>query len=184
MFNIENLNDIYFNELNPEEILKIKKMSLEEKIICFKYFLTSDIISNISVISNIFLLINGISNIDEDTITDERIFFNSLEEYVDIKLQIKVEIDNFNIRLLEYYLGVIEGLEVVLDELKTHIPNTHFNVMPLVTPQLMSRIMTKYLTRINAEKVKPHFHANEIYNKIHNLDSLVTGFLMSLSGEK
>ena len=183
MFNLENLNDAYFSELDPEEILQIKDMSVEDKVTCFKYFLDSEIITNVSVISNIFLLINGISNIDEDAIEDERIFFKSLEEYVDIKLQIRYEIDDFNIYLLEYYLGVIEGLEVVLDELKTHIPNTHFNIMPLVTPQLMSRIMTKYLTRMNAERVKPHFHANEIYNKIHNPDSLISGFLMNLSEE-
>jgi hypothetical protein len=128
-------------------------------------------------------LINGISNIDDDTIDDERIFFKSLEEYVDIKLQIRYEIDKFNIRLLEYYFGIIEGLEVVLDELKTHIPNTHFNIMPLVTPQLISRLMTKYLTKLSAERVKPHFNANELYNKIHNPDSLVNGFLMTLSEE-
>jgi hypothetical protein len=183
MFNIENLNDNYFTELNPEEILQIKEMSVEDKVTCFKYFLDSEIITNVSVISNIFLLINGISNIDDDTIDDERIFFKSLEEYVDIKLQIRYEIDKFNIRLLEYYFGIIEGLEVVLDELKTHIPNTHFNIMPLVTPQLISRLMTKYLTKLSAERVKPHFNANELYNKIHNSDSLVNGFLMTLSEE-
>jgi hypothetical protein len=183
MFNLENLNDNYFTELNPEEILQIKEMSVEDKVTCFKYFLDSEIITNVSVISNIFLLINGISNIDDDTIDDERIFFKSLEEYVDIKLQIRYEIDKFNIRLLEYYFGIIEGLEVVLDELKTHIPNTHFNIMPLVTPQLISRLMTKYLTKLSAERVKPHFNANELYNKIHNPDSLVNGFLMTLSEE-
>ena len=183
MFSIENLNDAFFGELDTEEILKIKELSIDDKVTCFKYFLSSDIISNISVISNIFLLINGISSIDDDTIEDERIFFKSLEEYVDIKLQIRQEIDKFNIRLLEYYLGIIEGLEVVLDELKTHIPNTYFNIMPLVTPQLISRIMTKYLTKINAESVKPHFHSNELYNKINNPDSLITGFIMTLTGD-
>jgi hypothetical protein len=183
MFNIENLNDNYFTDISPEEILQIKDLSIEDKVTCFKYFLDSEIITNVSVISNIFLLINGISNIDDDTIDDERIFFKSLEEYVDIKLQIRYEIDKFNIRLLEYYFGIIEGLEVVLDELKTHIPNTHFNIMPLVTPQLISRLMTKYLTKLSAERVKPHFNANELYNKIHNSDSLVNGFLMTLSGE-
>ena len=76
-----------------------------------------------------------------------------MEEYVDIKLQIRREIDEFNTRLLEYYLGIVEGLEVVLDEVKTHIPNTHFNVMPLITPQLISKIMSKYLTRIDTTKV-------------------------------
>ena len=183
MFDIKNLNDNFFSELNIEEVLQIKELSIEDKVTCFKYFLSSEVITNISVISNIFLLINGISNIDDDTIEDERIFFNSLEEYVDIKLQIRREIDEFNISLLEYYFGIVEGLDVVLDELKTHIPNTHFNIMPLITPQLLSRIMIKYLTRIDVSRVKPHFHANELYNKINNPDSLITGFLMSLIGD-
>ena len=183
MFNLENLNDNFFMEIGAEEILKVKELSTDDKVTCFKFFLGSDVISNISVLSNIFLLINGISNIDEDSIDDERIFFNSLEEYVDIKLQIREEIDKFNIALLEYYLGIIEGLEVVLDELKTHIPNTHFNIMSLVTPQLISRIMLKYLTKIDTKKVKPHFNANELYNKINNPDALITGFLIHLIGE-
>lgn len=183
MFDIKNLNDNFFMELDQEEILQIKDLSLDDKVACFKFFLSSDVISNISVISNIFLLINGISNIDDDTIEDERIFFKSLEEYVDIKLQIRSEIDNFNIYLLEYYLGIVEGLEVVLDELKTHIPNTHFNVMPLVTPQLISRIMIKYLPKIDTKRVKPHFNSNELYNKINHPDSLITGFIMTLAGD-
>lgn len=183
MFNLENLNDEYFSNLNPEEILEIKELSTEDKVTCFKFFLDSEVITNISVISNIFLLINGISNIDDEAINDERIFFKSLEEYVDIKLQIRYEIDDFNIYLLEYYLGIIEGLDVTLDELKTHIPNTHFNIMPLVTPNLISKIMSKYLRQMSAERVRPHFYANELYNKINNPDSLITGFLTNLTGE-
>jgi hypothetical protein len=121
--------------------------------------------------------------VDDEAINDERIFFKSLEEYVDIKLQIRYEIDDFNIYLLEYYLGIIEGLDVTLDELKTHIPNTHFNIMPLVTPNLISKIMLKYLRQMSAERVRPHFCANELYNKINNPDSLITGFLTNLTGE-
>lgn len=183
MFVLENLNDNFFLTIDPEEVLEIKDLSMEDKVTCFKYFLSSNVISNISVISNIFLLVDGISNIDEDMIEDNRIFFNSLEEYVDVKLQIRREIDEFNIRLLEYYLGVVEGLEIVLDELKTHIPNTHFNIMHLVTPQLVSKLMTKYLTKIDVTRVKPHFNSNELYNKINNPESLITGFLMSITGE-
>ena len=183
MFEIKNLNDEYFSQLDPGEILDIKKLSEEDKVKCFKYFLTSDAITNISVISNLYLLINGISGIDDNTLDDERIFFNSLEEYVDVKLDIKDEIDSFNIALLEYYLGVIEGLNVRLDELKSHIPNTYFNLMPLATPELISKLMLKYLTRIDCNNVKPAFNANELYNKINNSDSLFLGFIQNLVNE-
>lgn len=180
MFDIANLNDDYFSQLDPNEILDVKPLSVEEKVQCFQFFLDSDIITNVSVISNIFIMINGITSIDDSALKDERVFFNSLEEYVDIKLQLKFEIDTFNIYLLEYYLGVIEGLDVVLDELKTHIPNTHFNLLPLCTPNLISRLMLKYLQRIDPLRVKPHFCANEIYAKINQSDSLIMGFLQNV----
>lgn len=180
MFNIENLNDNFFSQLDPNEVLRIKELDTENKIRCFQYFLTSDVISNISVISNIFLLIDGVSSIDDNTLEDNRVFFSSLEEYVDIKLQLRSEIDTFNIKLLEYYLGIIEGLDVALDELKSHITNTHYNIMNLVTPNLISKLMLKYLKRISLESVHPVFHATELYNKINNTDNLIVGFLQNL----
>ena len=183
MFDVKDLNDDFFTTVDPEEVLQIKELDAEAKTKCFQYFLTSDVISNISVISNIFLLIDGVSSIDENTLNDERVFFNSLEEYVDIKLQLRSEIDAFNIKLLEYYLGIIEGLDVALDELKTHITNTHYNIMNLVTPNLISKLMLKYLNRVSVENVHPAFHAEELYSKINNTDNLIVGFLQQLTNE-
>lgn len=183
MFDLKNLNDDFFATVSTEEILDIKAMDTDSKIECFRYFLTSDVISNISVISNIFLLIDGVSSIDENTLEDPRVFFNSLEEYVDIKLQLRSEMDLFNIKLLEYYLGIVEGLDVTLDELKVHITNTHYNIMNLVTPTLISKLMLKYLTRISFENVNPVFHATELYSKINNTDNLIVGFLQKLTNE-
>lgn len=183
MFDLKNLNDDFFATVSTEEILDIKAMDTDSKVECFRYFLTSDVISNISVISNIFLLIDGISSIDENTLEDPRVFFNSLEEYVDIKLQLRSEMDSFNIKLLEYYLGIVEGLDVTLNELKVHITNTHYNIMNLVTPTLISKLMLKYLTRISFENVNPVFHATELYSKINNTDNLIVGFLQKLTNE-
>ena len=157
MFEIKKLNDEYFSNLAPEAILEIKELPTEDKIKCFRYFLGTDVITNVSVISNLFLLINGITDIEDNALDDERVFFSSLEEYIDVKLEIKNEIDVFNTRLLEYYLGVIKGLSVNLDELKTHIPNTFFNLMPLVTINLISKLTIKYLDRIENKNVKPVF---------------------------
>lgn len=183
MFDLKNLNDDFFATISTEEILDIKAMDTDSKVECFRYFLASDVISNISVISNIFLLIDGVSSIDENTLEDPRVFFNSLEEYVDIKLQLRSEMDSFNIKLLEYYLGIVEGLDVTLDELKVHITNTHYNIMNLVTPTLISKLMLKYLTRISFENVNPVFHATELYSKINNTDNLIVGFLQKLTNE-
>ena len=183
MFEIKNLKDEYFSNLAPEVILEIKELPTEDKIKCFRYFLGTDVITNVSVISNLFLLINGITDIEDNALDDERVFFSSLEEYIDVKLEIKNEIDVFNTRLLEYYLGVIKGLSVNLDELKTHIPNTFFNLMPLVTINLISKLTIKYLDRIENKNVKPVFNAMELYSEINNQDTLFLGFVQSLVSE-
>lgn len=183
MFEIKNLNDEYFSNLAPEAILEIKELPTEDKIKCFRYFLGTDVITNVSVISNLFILINGITDIEDNALDDERVFFSSLEEYIDVKLEIKNEIDVFNARLLEYYLGVIKGLSVNLDELKTHIPNTFFNLMPLVTINLISKLTIKYLDRIENKNVKPVFNAMELYSEINNQDTLFLGFVQSLVSE-
>ena len=183
MFEIKNLNDEYFSNLAPEVILEIKELPTEDKIKCFRYFLGTDVMTNVSVISNLFLLINGITDIEDNALDDERVFFSSLEEYIDVKLEIKNEIDVFNTRLLEYYLGVIKGLSVNLDELKTHIPNTFFNLMPLVTINLISKLTIKYLDRIENKNVKPVFNAMELYSEINNQDTLFLGFVQSLVSE-
>ena len=183
MFEIKNLNDEYFSNLASEVILEIKELPTEDKIKCFRYFLGTDVITNVSVISNLFLLINGITDIEDNALDDERVFFSSLEEYIDVKLEIKNEIDVFNTRLLEYYLGVIKGLSVNLDELKTHIPNTFFNLMPLVTINLISKLTIKYLDRIENKNVKPVFNAMELYSEINNQDTLFLGFVQSLVSE-
>ena len=183
MFEIKNLNDEYFSNLASEVILEIKELPTEDKIKCFRYFLGTDVITNVSVISNLFLLINGITDIEDNALDDERVFFSSLEEYIDVKLEINNEIDVFNTRLLEYYLGVIKGLSVNLDELKTHIPNTFFNLMPLVTINLISKLTIKYLDRIENKNVKPVFNAMELYSEINNQDTLFLGFVQSLVSE-
>ena len=183
MFEIKNLNDEYFSNLAPEVILEIKELPTEDKIKCFRYFLGTDVITNVSVISNLFLLINGITDIEDNALDDERVFFSSLEEYIDVKLEIKNEIDVFNTRLLEYYLGVIKGLSVNLDELKIHIPNTFFNLMPLVTINLISKLTIKYLDRIENKNVKPVFNAMELYSEINNQHTLFLGFVQSLVSE-
>ena len=183
MFEIKNLNDEYFSNLAPEVILEIKELPTEDKIKCFRYFLGTDVVTNVSVISNLFILINGITDIEDNALGDERIFFSSLEEYIDIKLEIKNEIDVFNTKLLEYYLGIIKGLSVNLDELKSHIPNTFFNIMPLVTTNLVSKLTVKYLDRIENKHVKPVFNAMELYSEINNQDTLFLGFVQSLVSE-
>ena len=50
MFNIENLNDEYFANLDSEAVLDIKSLSAFEKNQCLKYFLNSKVLTNKSIL--------------------------------------------------------------------------------------------------------------------------------------
>ncbi len=167
MFNLENLNDEYFRKLDAGEIVEIKKLKTEDKIKCFKFFLNSDVITNHSVISNLYILVNGISDIDEDIENDDRAFFNNLEEYVDIKLDLKEELDLFKKKIVEYYLGILKGLIVKIPELKVHITNTHYNIFYLADPCFISKMMVEQLDNVNVKDIKPTFNAESLYDKIN-----------------
>ena len=167
MFNINNLNEDYFIKLSAEEILEIKELTTENKIKCFKFFLENNVITNKSVIGNIFMLINGINSFEDDLAGDNRIFFNGLEEYVDIKTELREEISAFKIKLLEYYLGIIKGLTVKLPELKVHITNTYYNIFQLANPIFISKLMVTHLKYVDNAKIQPTFNAESIYDKIN-----------------
>ena len=167
MFDINNLNEEYFIELDAGEILGIKELPIEDKIKCFKFFLENEVITNKSVISNIFMLINGINSFEDDLSEDNRIFFNGLEEYVDIKTELREEISAFKIKMLEYYLGIVKGLTVKLPELKVHITNTYYNVFQLANPIFISKLMVTHLKYVDTTKIKPVFNAESIYDRIN-----------------
>lgn len=181
MFDLKNLNDDYFSKLNVDEILEIKELSFEDKVKCFEYFLNTDYITNASALANIFILINGIkdSSLLEEK-DNPKCFFKDLEEYVDIKITLKNSLDNFCIKLVEYFLGVITGLSVVLPELKAHIPNTHFNILSIASIDLISKLFSKYIKMVNLKNVKPVFCAEKLYYNFNKDSNIIATFFSSL----
>ena len=99
MFNIENLNDEYFANLDSEAVLDIKSLSAFEKNQCLKYFLNSKVLTNKSILYNLFLIISSVENIDEDDYAREDVFFTSKEEYEDLESRLGYEIIEFRINL-------------------------------------------------------------------------------------
>ncbi len=43
--------------------------------------------------------------------------------------------------------------------------------------------MLKYLSKVDTSEVKPVYYANELYMKINNYESLITGFLQTIFSE-
>ena len=71
MFNIENLNDEYFANLDSEAILDIKNLSAFEKNQCLKYFLNSTLVKSVTF-----------EDMDTSEITDFSYMLNNCENLI------------------------------------------------------------------------------------------------------
>ena len=140
MFNIENLNDEYFANLDSEAVLDIKSLSAFEKNQCLKYFLNSKVLTNKSILYNLFLIISSVENIDED---------------------------EFRINLLELYLCIMAGLANISEDSKVEIEPTYLNILEYVDPIFVANLILSYIKSVNAEHIQPVKNAKELYDKIN-----------------
>ena len=167
MFNVENLNDEYFANLDSEAILDIKNLSAFEKNQCLKYFLNSKVLTNKSILYNLFLIISSVENIDEDDYAREDVFFTSKEEYEDLESRLGYEIIEFRINLLELYLCIMAGLANTSEDSKVEIEPTYLNILEYVDPIFVANLILSYIKSVNAEHIQPVKNAKELYDKIN-----------------
>ena len=167
MFNIENLNDEYFANLDSEAVLDIKSLSAFEKNQCLKYFLNSKVLTNKSILYNLFLIISSVENIDEDDYAREDVFFTSKEEYEDLESRLGYEIIEFRINLLELYLCIMAGLANTSEDSKVEIEPTYLNILEYVDPIFIANLILSYIKSVNAEHIQPVKNAKELYDKIN-----------------
>ena len=167
MFNIENLNDEYFTNLDSEAVLDIKNLSAFEKNQCLKYFLNSKVLTNKSILYNLFLIISSVENIDEDDYAREDVFFTSKEEYEDLESRLGYEIIEFRINLLELYLCIMAGLANTSENSKVEIEPTYLNILEYVDPIFVANLILSYIKSVNAEHIQPVKNAKELYDKIN-----------------
>ena len=180
MFDIKNLNDEYFLKLDKNELLDVKSLSTEDKVLCFKFFLDSEVIDNKYVLANIYIiLMQDVSIINFD---NNDVFFNSIEEYNSMKYQLKFEIKDFSIYILENYFGIIKGISYYKDNkditLLKYIPRTYASMMSILKIIDISRMVLSCIDSVSQERARPVHDAVKYYNLI-NTDITLSDFLTS-----
>lgn len=178
--------------MNKEEILNlkaedklenIKDLSLEDKVEFFKTCLNTDGIVNTEIISNIIVLLTGYTNIDDDLSDNKSFYFKSIDEYVDIKLQLTEDLQQFSIKLLKYYLGVLSGLSINLFDVKIHAPNLYFHTLLGLNAIQISKIFNKHIRDINPNEIVPVHNAEILYDCINNKDNVLSQFALNIAKE-
>jgi hypothetical protein len=110
---IEMISSIYDEELKEENqeivLLNLKHLSSELKAEVFKYAFTREDIKDPLTTLNILNLIKIYNTLDETFFEDENVWFNSLEDLLDLKLLIHSELKTFVRQFSIYFLSLIKS---------------------------------------------------------------------------
>ena len=102
------------NELK-QFIIKLEKPGFNTQTIIdlFKRLMTIDFINNLSndsLIINIMSLIKQYNTFNDKFFSDDRIFFSSIEQFLDVKIALQKEIQQISFLIAEYFISIIRSI--------------------------------------------------------------------------
>ena len=127
-------------------IYDIKTLSFDVKKRVVKAFLTNDNFQNDDAILNIINLIKNYNSLSDDFFKSEKIWFNSVTEFLDIKLDLKKELHEFITALTIWYLSLFQSIHKIepnfLDKI-TNIPESFKKIFMTFDIFTLSGIISK-----------------------------------------
>ena len=152
---IKNLEILYEYEKVREESIAVdvKMLSMELKIALFKHALQYESLLNSYIILNIFNLIKGYNTFDDSYFDEIFTYFNNLEEYLDIKIQLNREISEFTKKLMIYYVSIMKSCGAIENP-----------VVGIEIPYLYQRILyiSDFVSLSNMFMKCPNFNTEEL----------------------
>lgn len=159
---LENKSE-YVSVKNTEfnDIIGIKKWDFDGKVGFFKEAIKDIGLRNSNILINISLLLKRFNNLDETLFDREDIYFSSIVELIDIKLELQDDLDELRKNIVKYYFSVIKSLAVKNEEQSRDIDNLYFMLLRILSVYDISLMLQKIdISDIDIEFVKC---ANIIY---------------------
>lgn len=143
------------------DVLNLREWEFDDKIKFLKQALKDSGLRNVNVIINISLLLKRFNDLDDSIFDREDIYFTSIVELVDAKLELQNELDELKTIIVKYYLSVIKSLVVKNEEQSRDIENLYFMLLRILSVYDISLMLQKLETiDTDIEFVRC---ANEIY---------------------
>lgn len=143
----QEFEQLYFFDID------LKNLSKDVKLELFKVLLKRETTINTKVILNIYNLIKTYNSFEDAFFAHPDIYFNTLEEYLDIRTDLMDELKEFSRRLIIYYLSCLKSLHV------TEADTAYNNLKPI--PAVYQRILL----------VIDFFTLSKIMNKVENINT-------------
>ena len=120
----------------------IKQKSTEEKIELLRDYMNGKNTDNVLTV-NLYSMIVPNKSFSDDYFEDQNILFSNIEEFLDIKITIKEELNNFISKLLGIYIACIKHCSVILTNDDKNIPEQYFKLLCMLDITLLSNLMEK-----------------------------------------
>jgi hypothetical protein len=162
----ENLEALIISilELEDTDTIDIKDLPYDDKVVFMKRIFTEKNIINSSILLNVYTLIKSSNNLDDALFENEAIYFNSIEEYLDMKFDLKTDITVFNKQLAEYFIAVLKGVGVFESDNQDNcinIPLIYQRILLITDFFTLSKILLK-VNEIDFGAILPALNAYNI----------------------
>ena len=161
---------------------EIKSLELNEKIEYFRNIFSNLNNENEFDILNIFRLVNSYNTFDDDFFFFFCSYITDIAEFIDIKMALEEEINNFSVELIKWYFSLLYSCDIKTDNSDSdsfvEIPMLIYGFFVNATIPVMSTIMNNIdmseIDLTNLQKVKGAFI---LMSKMFQTHSFVASFI-------
>lgn len=140
------LEETEFKDKQSSLSISLRGLDTSKLIHVYKYLLTRDSLINPTIIINISLLLNGYNTLDDSMFSSKDVFETSLNQLIDVKLELKQDLKKLQNTLAYWYLGCIKYMSKVeytyLDDVQK-MPSLYHLLLLSLTFMSISSIIQK-----------------------------------------
>ena len=143
----------------------MKYLDYDKKLKALKELINNESLKDSKDIINISFLVKRLNQLDNEIFKREDIYYSSLMELIDLKINLKKELEELRKKIVIYYLGCLKSLTIKNEEQAIHINNLYFHLLHILDINDISVILQK----VEIKEEIPFIHnSKEIYNIINN----------------
>ena len=123
---------------------EIRSLGLDEKTEYFRELLSNLDNGNEADILNVFRLVNSYNSFDDDFFTNEASYISDISEFIDIRMSLEKEINDFSLEMVKWYLSTLASCDIRAnddEDSKVDMPMLVYGFFASATIPMMSAMM-------------------------------------------
>lgn len=168
----------YETENNVHYCFELKKLGVEKVSVVLRYAMKLENLENPSILFNIILLLKTYNSLNDAFFEDENVWFGSLEDFLDVKCELKPDIKGVNTKLAIYFISCLKSLgkfEYSFIDNPVEIPETFKNILTSIDIFTVSGILSNnngYTDKDMKLIRNAYAYVSEIVSKMNMVDRM------------